>query len=235
MASLLTVTGARIGLEPYRIYTLGRARDCEVVVEDPVSSRHHARITVNALGSQMTIEDLGSQNGTYVNGRRIEKPWTLEDWSRIRIASTIYLLSFVERGESIPGANKFVEDESDMTVAVDSKKRGMPTWTGGSHSNFAGEIGTFTLIDVLRVMLGGSPSGALHVAVEGGEGCIEVRGGKIRHALYQDLKGVEAMAALSEFDYGLFWFVQDSKRCKKTIKIPTDVLLLDLACRKAKV
>ena len=234
MASLLTVTGNRIGLEPYRIYTLGRARDCEVIVEDPVSSRHHARITVNALGSQMTIEDLGSQNGTYVNGRKISKPWTLEDWSRIRIASATYLLSFVERGQSVPGGNKFIEDEADMTVALENaKKGGLPTWTGGSHSNFAGEIGTFTLIDVLRVMLGGSPSGALHVAVQGGEGRIDVRGGQIRNAVYQKIKGVDAMAALSEFEHGLFWFVQDSKRCKKTIKIPTDVLLLDLSCRKA--
>ncbi len=233
MASLLTVTGNRIGLEPYRIYTLGRALDCEIIVEDPVSSRHHARITVNALGSQMTIEDLGSQNGTYVNGRRIKKPWTLEDWSRIRIASTIYLLSFVERGESVPGGNKFVKDESDMTVAVDGGKGGMPTWTDGSHSNFAGEIGTFSLIDVMRVMLGGSPSGALHVAVESGEGRIEVRKGQILNARYQDLKGLDAIAALSDFPHGLFWFVQDSKRCKKTIKIPTDALLLNLACRKA--
>lgn len=234
MASLLTVTGNRIGLEPYRIYTLGRALDCEIIVDDPVSSRHHARITVNALGSQMTIEDLGSQNGTYVNGRRIKKPWTLEDWSRIRIASTVYLLSFVERGERVPGGNKFIKDESDMTVAVDGGKGGMPTWTGGSHSNFAGEIGTFSLIDVIRVMLGGSPSGALHVAVEGAEGRIEVRKGVIRSALYQDLKGIDAIAALSDFQHGLFWFVQDTKRCKKTIKIPTDVLLLNLACRKVK-
>ncbi len=196
MASLLTVTGNRIGLEPYRIYTLGRALDCEVVVEDPVSSRHHARITVNALGSQMTIEDLGSQNGTHVNGRTIRKPWTLEDWSRIRIGSTIYLLSFVESGESVPGGNKFLTDEADLTVAVDGGKGGMPTWTDGSHSNFAGEIGAFNLIDVMRVMLGGSPSGALHVAVKGGEGRIEVRKGEIRSALYQDLKGVEAIAAL---------------------------------------
>ncbi len=234
MASLLTVTGNRIGLEPYRIYTLGRALDCEIIVEDVVSSRHHARITVNALGSQMTIEDLGSQNGTYVNGRRIKKPWTLEDWSRIRIASTIYLLSFVESGESIPGGNKFLKDEADLTVAVDGGKGGMPTWTDGSHSNFAGEIGAFSLIDVMRVMLGGSPSGALHVAVKGAEGRIEVRKGQIRGARYQDLKGIDAIAALSDFQHGLFWFVQDTTRCKKTIKIPTDALLLDLACRKVK-
>ena len=89
------------------------------------------------------------------------------------------------------------------------------------------------MIDVLRVLLGNSPNGALHIAVEGGEGRVEVRKGQIRSALYQKLKGVEAMAAMSEFQHGLFWFVQDTTRCKKTIKIPTDVLLLDLACRKA--
>ena len=61
-----------------------------------------------------------------------------------------------------------------------------------------------------------------------------MRKGLIRSALYQDLKGIDAIAALSDFQHGLFWFVQDTKRCKKTSKIPTAVLLLNLACRKVK-
>lgn len=50
-------------------HTLGRHRDCELRVNDPRLSRQHARFHVD--GSQLTVEDLGSCNGTLVNGDRI--------------------------------------------------------------------------------------------------------------------------------------------------------------------
>lgn len=50
---------------------LGRSRDCSVSLEDPLYrvSRHHCRILVFA--PYVRIQDLGSLNGTYVNGERI--------------------------------------------------------------------------------------------------------------------------------------------------------------------
>lgn len=46
----------------------GRAGNCEIFLPDVTVSREHARFSVNAAGFSMT--DLGSTNGTYVNGRR---------------------------------------------------------------------------------------------------------------------------------------------------------------------
>lgn len=48
---------------------IGRALSCDVVLSDGAASRQHARITVQ--GDQVLLEDLGSSNGTYVNGRRV--------------------------------------------------------------------------------------------------------------------------------------------------------------------
>jgi serine/threonine protein kinase len=50
---------------------VGRDRTCSVVLAHPAVSRRHARITM--AGSSLTLEDLKSANGTYVNNTRIDK------------------------------------------------------------------------------------------------------------------------------------------------------------------
>lgn len=64
---------------------LGRGRDCDVRIPSITVSRHHARIVVSDRA--VCIEDLGSKNGTYVRGRRIEGTTSLQDGDRIRIGS----------------------------------------------------------------------------------------------------------------------------------------------------
>lgn len=52
---------------------IGRGDDCDLVLDDPTVSRRHAVISMR-LGSPALIEDLDSDNGTYVNGQRIRSP-----------------------------------------------------------------------------------------------------------------------------------------------------------------
>jgi DNA-binding winged helix-turn-helix (wHTH) protein len=62
---------------------LGRARGADLVVDDPGVSRHHARIVVAA--GTATLEDLGSKNGTSLNGRKLAAPAVLADGDTIAI------------------------------------------------------------------------------------------------------------------------------------------------------
>ena len=62
---------------------IGRDSTAVVWIDDGSVSRRHARIEVDDDGA--TIEDLGSKNGTYVRGRRIEKPARLADRDVIKI------------------------------------------------------------------------------------------------------------------------------------------------------
>jgi hypothetical protein len=64
---------------------VGRDRDCAVRVDSAALSRRHARIVVTR--AETTIEDLGSKNGTEVNGERITRPVTLEDSDQIQVGS----------------------------------------------------------------------------------------------------------------------------------------------------
>ena len=61
-------SGERIGLtdEPN---VIGRLANCRIIISDTNTSRQHAQITRS--GSGFAINDLGSTNGTFVNGERV--------------------------------------------------------------------------------------------------------------------------------------------------------------------
>jgi FhaA, N-terminal domain/FHA domain len=83
--ALLIVSQRRI-LVPPRGATLGRSRDCDVVLEDSSVSRRHAELRPH--GSEWTIEDLGSTNGVRVNGLTVHGPQRLRSGDRIEMGST---------------------------------------------------------------------------------------------------------------------------------------------------
>jgi hypothetical protein len=68
--------------------TLGRAQSADIRVEDPFASSAHARIFPR--GQFMYIEDMGSTNGTYLNGRQLRKPERLRVSDTVRIGDTEY-------------------------------------------------------------------------------------------------------------------------------------------------
>jgi two-component system cell cycle response regulator len=88
-ALLTVVSGASTG----RVFSvdgetvLGRGRECHVRLDDAGASRAHARITSSADGTYV-VEDLGSLNGTFVDGQRVGRVM-LESGNRINIGPNI--------------------------------------------------------------------------------------------------------------------------------------------------
>lgn len=70
---------------------VGRGDDCDLTLADDRASRRHARLTV-AAGGNVTIEDLGSTNGTYVGGVRITEPAPLTAGQEVVIGDTHLVL-----------------------------------------------------------------------------------------------------------------------------------------------
>ncbi len=68
--------------------TMGRAGSADVRIDDPFASAAHARIFPR--GQFMYIEDMGSTNGTFLNGRQLRKPEQLKVADVIRIGDTEY-------------------------------------------------------------------------------------------------------------------------------------------------
>jgi hypothetical protein len=86
----------RLGARPT---TIGRGSDCELRLTDAHASRHHARLDVR--GGVIVLTDLGSTNGTWVNGRRIREVALGVD-DRIELGRTV--LRLVEVGPASSGA-----------------------------------------------------------------------------------------------------------------------------------
>jgi DNA-binding winged helix-turn-helix (wHTH) protein len=66
---------------------VGRARNAEVWVDAPGVSRQHARFRLTE--GVVTVEDLGSKNGTYLRGKRVTAPSRVADGDQIRIGSVV--------------------------------------------------------------------------------------------------------------------------------------------------
>lgn len=70
--------------------TIGRGADVEIRIDDEGISRKHARFTQTAPGC-FRLSDLGSRNGTFVNGERIVSA-ELKDGDKVQVGSTAVLL-----------------------------------------------------------------------------------------------------------------------------------------------
>ena len=66
--------------------TMGRGDMCEIKLEDNFASTQHARLIPQ--GDSVVLEDLGSTNGTYLNGQALTGPQPLHDGDRIRIGDS---------------------------------------------------------------------------------------------------------------------------------------------------
>lgn len=69
------------------VLTIGRATDNDIVVDNAGVSRHHARLT--RRGDDWVLEDLGSRNGTFVNGQRITGPVILGPGSQMGLGPDV--------------------------------------------------------------------------------------------------------------------------------------------------
>ena len=85
---------AAMGLDPGTNFdlsegaTMGRADGSDIPIDDPFASSVHARIFPR--GQFMYIEDMGSTNGTYLNGRRLRSAERLKVGDAVRIGETEY-------------------------------------------------------------------------------------------------------------------------------------------------
>lgn len=78
-------------------FVIGRAASCQLSLDDPLVSRHHAQLTVQ--GQEITVEDLGSRNGVKVNGELIVGRHKVKDKDQILIGGQE--LKYLVRRENV--------------------------------------------------------------------------------------------------------------------------------------
>jgi hypothetical protein len=121
MAFLLTITqgdeaGTKLNFEQPEV-TIGRTPECDVLLQESGVSRQHARIAWDGVG--YVVEDLGSANGTKVNGAVVKKRQVLKAGDSIGVGPVVF--SFAPK----PAAN--VVEQSTRIVNANDVRRSKPT------------------------------------------------------------------------------------------------------------
>lgn len=87
---LVIVNGPQTGMEADLtdgVVRIGRSSDCHIILDDDYVSTRHAQVTVDDSGD-FFAEDLGSTNGTYVNGQAVTSPRRITTEDTLRIGRT---------------------------------------------------------------------------------------------------------------------------------------------------
>ncbi|MEU9251866.1 FHA domain-containing protein [Streptomyces sp. NPDC048270] len=100
---------------------IGRGPDNDLVIEDLIVSRRHAELRALADGSY-EIADLGSHNGTYLNGARIEGAARLAEGDIVGIGRSAFCLVGDQLQEYVDTGEVSL-DVQDLTVAVDRGRK----------------------------------------------------------------------------------------------------------------
>jgi len=115
------------------LIVLGRQSACDVQVFDEKASRNHAEISVRA--GRLVLRDLGSSNGTRLNGRRIDSAEELEPGDTIQIGEAVYELVAegagvvgMETPAALPAADEVESDIPPPHRAARGRWRRRTTW-----------------------------------------------------------------------------------------------------------
>ena len=118
---------------------IGREEDCDIVLPSRQVSRNHARI--RRSGGRHILEDLGSKNGTFVNGQELTEPYTLQDGDEIQVALS-FKLFFVDAGATVP---LFFERRVGLRLDKDAKS----VWIKGQELDPPLSLAQYRLLELL--------------------------------------------------------------------------------------
>jgi PKD repeat protein len=125
--------------------TIGRAQDNDLVLDDAQISRYHARLT--RKDRSLIVEDLGSTNGTLVNGRRISGPHALQPTETIAVGSTVFSVEGFDAPSTL-GIPPVRDSRRGDAEAGREQQKGTTPWL-----IIGGVIGLFVVV-VLVVVFG---------------------------------------------------------------------------------
>lgn len=100
--------------------TIGREPECDVIIQDRQVSRFHARLTLED-GSTL-LEDLGSKNGTYLDGTKMEDNQYLEDGDIIQIA-LVQTFAYYASDATMPLEDKFPSLNISNNLVLEERSR----------------------------------------------------------------------------------------------------------------
>ena len=188
--------------------------DCDIVVEDAVCSRCHAQLSVARTTDAVFLEDLGSRNGTFLNGEPVHSRVAVREGTRVQVGGSIFLVRLLEADSDrqLTATGTLAFDEGEIGQDLDG-----------------GELARYGLLNLLKLVFNARRNVSVHVALANEHATIEMRDGDVHSAVYGGLKGFNALVKLGRQPAGIFWLVETEQVCERNINEPCVRLLAELA------
>lgn len=166
--------GGEFPLKLDKQVVIGRSSELDMVLVEDMVSRKHAKISVGE--GKITIEDLGSTNGTFVNGEKVKQS-RLKEGDRILIGTSILKLVLQGADSEVDeqSARRRLEEAAALQAARGSTK----------SSSMTGKIEEIPLPDLLQLFHTSKKNGVLVVGGER-EGRVYLRQGRVYYAVIDD-------------------------------------------------
>ncbi|MGE0707592.1 MAG: DUF4388 domain-containing protein [Planctomycetota bacterium] len=207
------VGAAPLALIPGRPFSVGRADDCQLTIPSQRVSRKHAEIAWGEDGEPL-LRDLGSQNGTLVNGKRIKGDYKLQHGDELEFGP--FLCTYRSRKdmakERAQGGGAPMAPDVTQPMLGDA---------------MAGRLDQINLTELLQTLEFNAKTGTLEVFGSEGEGSIVIKEGKPTFAECEGEEGEEAFYKLLSFKEGQFSFSPDISEGGKNLTQNMGSLLME--------
>jgi pSer/pThr/pTyr-binding forkhead associated (FHA) protein len=165
---------------------IGRSSELDMVLVEEMVSRKHARIALT--DGVISIEDLGSTNGTFVNGEKVDHG-TLKEGDRVLVGTNILkVMAIAQDGEQ----------KLDLKAVVAGRvtARQRMSRVGEEPPRMSGSLEEIPLPDLLQLFGTSKKNGVLVLRTETREGRIYLNEGKVRFAVIDGMEGVPPLKAV---------------------------------------
>jgi pSer/pThr/pTyr-binding forkhead associated (FHA) protein len=224
--SLRFISGKHQGGEhpitPGRDLVIGRSSDIDIALIEDMVSRRHARVIWQA--DELLLEDLGSTNGTFVNGEKIQRV-RLKEGDKILIGTNI-LRVVASSGSTWPVA---------VAVADADAKIKLQDPTGGGRTSqiriMSGTLSEIPLPDLLQLFTSNKKSGVVELRRDEDVGRIHLRRGMVVHGSINenaDIPPLKAVYRLLTWEDGTFEFgPPDDREFADPLDVPIEAILME--------
>ncbi|GJM44244.1 MAG: hypothetical protein DHS20C21_10860 [Gemmatimonadota bacterium] len=201
-------------LPPVRIdesgeVVIGRSPDCDLTIDSTRASRCHAAVRTEA--GKYFVQDLGSTNGTYVNGARLEAERELVAGDRITVGDEA--ITFYHVDSAIADVVSAVSVEQTMIASVsDLPVDGEPT-----QEALSGDFDQIPPFAVLQILEIGEQTGVLRVKDDASRAALWLVQGRPVHAAGPELEGFDAAVRIARSKRGSFHFEPRTESESQTI------------------
>jgi pSer/pThr/pTyr-binding forkhead associated (FHA) protein len=210
--------GGEFPVVPERELVIGRSNDIDVALIEDMVSRRHARVLLQ--GDALVIEDLGSTNGTFVNGEKVRRA-RLKEGDKILIGTSIIRVALSEGSEGS-------STESEAKIKLQETAAGRRT---SQVRTMSGNLSEVSLVDLLQLFTTSKKSGVLVVRRDEDVGRIHLRRGQIVHASINenaDVPPLKAMYRLLTWEHGTFELEPpDDREFADEITLSTEAILME--------